>query len=119
MVTSEDPSHEIVRKLAAGVAPSLALDAPDPASWIGLDHEMREPSWQYRELFHAYGARSGRRRHRSPDASAPAVTWTHEPDDVEPSLALRAAGVHTRIRSAPLSAARHPSPAGLNRLSIL
>ncbi|MFJ5274772.1 hypothetical protein [Streptomyces sp. NPDC088358] len=88
MLTSEDESYEVVRRLAAGVALDQALDVTDPDSWIGLDFRVRELAWKRPELFHSNASPSGRRLTWDPNASLPTVTWHRRPGDAELALAL-------------------------------
>ncbi|MCX5205701.1 HEAT repeat domain-containing protein [Streptomyces sp. NBC_00237] len=88
MLTSEDESHEAVRRLAAGVALDQALDITDPQSWIGLDFGVRNLAWQRPELFHSNASPSGRWLNWNPGASLPTVTWSQKPGTAELALAL-------------------------------
>ncbi|MGW2863618.1 HEAT repeat domain-containing protein [Streptomyces sp. NPDC001205] len=115
MLTSEDESHQAVRRLAAGVALDLALDVTDPESWIGLDFGVRELAWQQPELFHSNASPSGRRLRWIPDASLPTVTWSHTPGATELALAL--CHPDGRIREAALDHAKEQT--GLLALVII
>ncbi|MFJ5779268.1 HEAT repeat domain-containing protein [Streptomyces sp. NPDC093094] len=88
MLTGQDESYEVVRRLAGGVALEQALDVTNPESWIGLDSGVRELARRRPELFHSNASPAGRRLKWDPDASVPTVTWSHEPGDAELALAL-------------------------------